>query len=1107
MSNTVTKISYINELTYRCNTINKGFIYLLKCDKDPLEEYEMYCSKSIILNDIEKFSFKELSDDKAQYFFKHVNLYFDHFLNEKKIIFSTHDKYASILSSITAFVDNPLNYIFNVLANNNNDKDIVYSLKTQMFKSLLYYQLENNNNKKYIIYNPDEHIHSENINKDFSTVFQKIKDRFKVLKKSSLIELIYIMCDEFKRYNTEKNNNISLQGNNNLTTENIIETKPENKDESLSEIKKDEKNESIDKDVHKSFKDNLLNNFFNPMHAFVEESYDKYKALREVMTYDSYSCRAIKTVLYIATYLLKDKENKDFKAAQYMNNLVNADIGWAVGDENNKNPSFYGDNELAKVIYGYYSYMNAKENPYTDIIGNKIIKDMDYNAMLIHKYFKEHGTMNMGLDNDQLKEVYNVLVNFKEIVKIIDSPISLSGTYDNFISGIISSILNSVALSLDFAISELVKSLFYAECVTINNKMYSISQVYNYLNFIKLVLENAGEYEQINHIDKQEFIDEAYSILGIDQSSIKKTGYLAYSKDVNHIASLNLYDGRLYKNSDEIQFTARVDLKLFYSLIQFGIQKKTVLTGDVNYENKFSYGDEFAINDILNYLTETEIYYIFTLYNINLLRFNDNFKRYDEEEIDEFNKTLLFIDVQFNHHSTDFYNLYLLKNPSILNKDLNEYGFSKLNYNILINSMKQYYFRVLKYNKKQMDSIVFEANDISDVDDFLVRFIPSITELLRLLGQDSKSIKAIANLIDAFLLFISEVLFRNLFVNVKGEIHRLLKKITDTAMEKLNKFLKKSKDEESEQKQEVQYELVLDPDFGSSRIMQAVDLIIKAIENGKFNLLSVESCFKHVSAKDSIYDPMEFDDLIYNYGHDIIIRNDFADNTIGSLDKSYIGAIQTDKKEENKNIFENMKDTTVDIIKNTYNKIFYENGEIKLEKKDGSTVTVVNKNDMSNNYVTNSKDVVISEKKLSQDEVKQLIEIRDYIQNVSSQELLELNKQKAIEEEKLKQEMQKPIPNFSFIKNIKKKIDKLTSQINDVKTKNRIKTNDDTLNVTIQNFDNNFNSTLNSNPEKDRQMTLYEFFKNKKEVLKEINKVAINNEVILTNYQITELLK
>lgn len=1138
------KYLYNNDLLYRCNTLSKGFIFLLNDTKKYFDEnYNISYKKSNITKDFEMFGYEEVEKSQQLYFFKHLYLFFE--INED---FNIYDKYSCILSSIAVYVKNPIDYIVAILNRNNGSDSIIKSLKSKRFQNLYSYQFEKNNNKTNIDYVLQ--INENSFSSDKKYLYNNLIQVLDKYNGENIFNVINIICELYLK---EKQSKEELPNATTSTSNNIIET---GKDSSLKQEAIDSFNSDVSNKSNENTKDSVLNKFFNPMESYISDAYDKYLYLSERMKYDSKDCRSIKTILYLITYLLKDK---NLKTSEYMKNIINSDIGWAVGNENNKEPSFYGNSDIAKFIYGYYSYMTGKENPYTDLINNKIVKNMDYNAMLIHKYFKDNGVIDLGLDNSKLKDVYNLLVNFRDIVKIIDAPISLTGTYDNFISGIISSMMNGVSTMLDFSVSSIVKSLFYVEMIPINKKRYSISNLYNYINFIKLILENAGEYQDISYIDRDEFINQAYDVLGINENSLKRIGYFAYDRDFvekevddNNNLSKVLYifdNDNLFKNSDDVNFLLRKDLKLLYSLIQFGIQKKSVLTGDINFEGKFSFGDELAVKEILSYLTITEIYYIFSVYGINIWTLDDNLGSLTNKDILYFNKNLLFIDSVYDHHNTDFYNVYLNKSPNKIYKELEQYDFENTKYEQLITSMYNYYRKVLKYNKEQLDNIIFESNNISDIDDFFIRFIPSITELLKLFGQNTNSIKQIANFLDSILVFITEVLFRNLFIKIKNAINDMVTQYTDELFEKL-KELKISDDSE-------EFSYTIDLDFGNSKFMQSVDLIIDLIEKGNFNFLSIQSCFNEISSTEDIYEPMEYDDLVYNHGHNSISRNDFFDDTNNSLDQSYIGTIEKedfnfatndntvnnsieDTKENiivnnndfviNNNLYDkiistnsnyNSKDNISvkdnininNIINNNSNeyinykdnkKIFYNKGNILIEKNNGTIITVVSKNDKNSLDYSYIEYPEIIDKELSQDEYEQLVEIRDYIDNITNKELISLNKQLNKERNNLKQEMSKTKPNYSVIQNINKLMQKLTSAINDVKKENRILTTESSKDetVVIQNFEQN-----TSNSSENIYSTLDNFFKSKKEILKEVNNIVINNDVILTNYQITELLK
>ena len=1079
---------YLTTIYSGADPLTKGFVSLLNDQNKILDQYtdvvKKYHSTSEVDKLLREYKINDINDEKQKYFLKHLNIFFK---IENK--YSIKDKRMNILSSLLAYSNDPINNLFNFLnkkIKQTSLNDYLNILQSKSFSILYENQLlilKKNNSIYYKNFIVNKDLFDENNYKLYKSLDVYIKNIN--LHKKTFNNILIKICDIYNQFSQDETplediKIIFSDEDDNKKTSNIID-------------------KIINEEVKPVSNDEFINSLFNPIDSYITSMFDKYNELASKLTYESKDCRIIKSILYVITYVMKDK---NFDAAKYMKSMLNSDIGWAVGDENNKEPSFYGDSEFAKFIYGYYPYMTGKENPYTDLIDNKIIKQMDYNAILINQYFKNNGLKNLGFDDDNVQKIYNLLVNFRKMVKIIDSPISISGTADNFIQGIISGIMNSAATMLDFSISGIAKGLFYTEIIPINSKKYSLAQVYNYINFIKLILQNSGENKEVSYIDREEFINQAYVLLGINENSLMKIGYCAYDTDLNEAASLNMYDDSFYQNDNDMIFTVRNDLKLLYSLIQFGIQKKSVLTGDLNFEKKFIYGNEYAVRDILEYLTDTEIYYVFKLYLINPWTLDDNLGSVNNKEIYDFNKKLLNIENFHDHHSNAFYNLYLNKSPNSIYEEMESYDFRNTKYKNLINSMFNQYRKILKYNKKQLDNIVFESNDITDIDDFLVRFLPSIIELIKLLGITSVNFETIINFLDYLLTFISNILFRTLFVEVKVAINEKLKRYTEKLLKPIEEF--KIGDGK---------EIKMDFNFGESKFVQSIDLIIDMIERGNFNLFSIQSCFENnTSHYDPNYDPMENDDLVFNGGHNSISRNEFFDDTINSLDKSYDGAntdndinIEFISKDNNKIYYEkdDIKDAIVDTSSKDNNKIYYEKGNIIIEKSDGSKNIIVSQNDKVNIDYIYKEFPSVSDKILSNNEYEQLIEIRDYINNITNQQLTYLSKQLTLTKEKLKVEYSKQLPSYTEIKKLNKNIEELTSAINDVKKENRILESDNDV-IIIKDFSNTNNNTLNTT--QNYYSNLNEFF-NKKEILKEVNEVISEQEISLTNYQITQLLK
>ena len=107
----------------------------------------------------------------------------------------------------------------------------------------------------------------------------------------------------------------------------------------------------------------------------------------------------------------------------------------------------------------------------------------------------------------------------------------------------------------------------------------------------------------------------------------------------------------------------------------------------------------------------------------------------------------------------------------------------------------------------------------SDIDDFFMRFIPSIIELGKTLGFEIKTFKQIADLLNSFCSLITDFLFKNLYLNLRVNLTEIIKTYTDDMFEKLNAkldsldFLKGDK-------------FTLDLELGNNRFVKILDKII-----------------------------------------------------------------------------------------------------------------------------------------------------------------------------------------------------------------------------------------------------------------------------------------
>lgn len=1088
--------NYLYNLELMCN-VEKGFAGLLFDNLKSFSKYDDICNnlnkKSDINKLIEEFGFDKIPQSNQRYFFNHLNSYF--ILTNK---YSFNDKILNILSSIICYVDNPFDYIVYILNKKLNSSTLQEYV--DIFNSNSFNYSISNQFKTYKVnsrYFPNEiYIDKKLFSNSNLDIYNKLNNIFRSYKVNNLKDFKIVLEKITSIYSNANTSSTPLPTIS--TSENSTGKVVTNK---VSKLPDTEKSSDNKKNIVDNINDKLLNSFLNPDGEYINKTYERYKKLVDRLEYDSPDCRIAKTVLYILSYISKDSE---LKTSEYVNNIINSNSSWAVGNENSYDASFYGDSDIAKYFSTYYSFMNNDDNPYSELINNKTYSEMNLNAMSLHNYFKEHGIVELDLTNDTVNKIYKLLVNVRDIIRVLDEPINISSGTSNYIKGIISGIMNSAATMLDFALSSAVKQLFYLDILPIGKNKFSIADIYNYLAFLKLVFESIDDDMKIEMIDRDTFINQAYKSLGIDNNSIEKIGYGAYSASLNREDFLEQYYSFLFPNDNGTNFILSNDLKLLYSLIQFAIQKRAYLSGDINFPNKVNFGDKHQINTLLSSLTALEIFYIFKLYNISIFNLDDNIKDGDPKDLFNFNRKLLFIDNIYPHDSQDFYKLYLDEDKKSLSDSYYNTKFNKTKYRTLINNMFNIYIKAISYNKRQFEELFLQVNNATNVDDFLLRFLPSIVEMMKTLGQNNTSIKNVVQFIDYLMTLISSLLYEKLFIEIKKKIHELLKRYT----EDMFKYIDKKADELSEKFSFMNSELNIDLNLGELSAVQAMDKIIKMLELGQFNLFNIDNCFIDNNIEHSGYEPMEEDKLIFTDGPSVVNKSDLTlsptlNPSENNLDSS---TISTENNKENSSKTNN-KDKVFDVILEKNNslsenkKISYSNGNIFIEKENGEKNIIVSKNDVS----TDDKVVIeypdIVSKNLSPDEFKQLIEIRDYIDNITNQELINLNKQLKENKDKLTNELNKNNPNYSIIKNINKTIQKLTAMINDVKTKNRILQSDIVENepIIIKDFD-------DSNPETNYS-TLDSFFKKQKTILKEVNYIVMDNYVPLTNYQITNLLK
>lgn len=846
--------------------------------------------------------------------------------------------------------------------------------------------------------------------------------------------------------------------------------------------------------------DSFLNNFsieelLNPEIYIYNKISEKYSNYFNNIKVIPDKCKVIKTILFVHAYL--SRNNKDYYPSQRMKNITTTDSRWATGTELTEEPSFYGKLDFAKAFSVYYSFMNGNRNPYYQIINNNKYDYMDEESLKIHKYFREN--LNSKLLYDILykkeviagKSIYETLSTISEVIDILESPIIYDnkGLLSNII-GMVTSILNSVSQILDFSLSFAVKSFFYVKFIPIGNEnKYSISDLYNYIIFLKLILECAQGENIISNISREKFVSYAYQTLGVREKDIKKIGYCAYDYEMNDKTGLNLYADKLSKNIYGDQFNARTDLKLFYSMLQFAIMKQVYSSKNDNIYINFDFSDIGAIRKMINSLNSLEKYYVFKIYYLNFNKLKD-LNVYIIDDIYNFEKNIGNIDSIYNQRNISFYEKFLEiekianeNNTSLSDEYEYKFFLENINYNSYLNTcIKEYNKKVLE-NKKNIDKLIFEVNDLTDLDDFFMRFLPSILEVLKLLNIKCDTIDSIINFLDMICYFISDLLFRNIFLKLKFELNDKIKKFEDNMFSKFSSG-----------------NYIFTLDIGGESISKRIKSILKEIDDMVLNGKDLRDCFTDVYTNIEDEDYYKFVDgdfeekiniIYYDKNKNPIKIND-SSNEIKTLDISKVfDTIKNDS--ENK-------------------KLIYENNEIYIEYPNGDKIKIVYEQDEKTQSsitttIDENEETVISKSIVTDTEYETLIEIRDFISNIKNNEIVNIvNKINKIKEE-IEKEQQKKIPNNNIIKNLQENYAKLTEELYYAKNKNNVYLSDSVIqnenNITPSFTGSDYKNNIVISSNYNGISTAIE----KKELLEEIEQVVFDNNLPLTNYEIIQLLK
>lgn len=802
---------------------------------------------------------------------------------------------------------------------------------------------------------------------------------------------------------------------------------------------------------------------FNPETETIKYIGDKYQSIVDSIMQDDKYCRILKTIIYGALYVFKDK-NTSFEPIRHINNMLDVDSSWAVGTEKTKDPSFYGDSKFGKYFYGYAPYMTGDRNPYREIINNKTLDRMDSEAISIHRYFRNSGMADylheLVFEKELVggKSLYDAIHSIRDLIQIVESPIvigSLTNVAISFFKGIVSSIINSVISAVDFSLSYTMKQLFYVEFIPIGDKKHSLKDLYNYAVFLKLILTNYEDLSNVELIDKEDFIRKAYKVVGLSETKLERMGYFAYSRNLNaEEPSYFNYENDLVKK-DKVVVTCDQNFKVFYTLIQFAKQKYLFQYGKV-FDGSMS--NRSTIFNLIRALTDEEVFFCMDLYNIDFYKLEDKFENYDLEEYYNFNDKLMDIQhfYDLSDSSTSLYKIYNESDKIKLQIKMNQNLFKSINYQKISYWFVENYIKIVRLNQENIEKNIFDKNGISDVDDFLMRFLPSICELAKTLGFNDIGVSTLVKILDYFCYFISDVLFKDYFYKIKSSINEQLNLFSENMFKSMDKFKTD--------------EYVVKFDVGGSVIVQKIDSILALLEDGVTFSTLLNECFKDEGYTYNYWTDMEYE------------KNDFEFDDF-EYDPKEEGEIIIEKvekeKDEDKNTIirpgEPSEDGKID--------------DIIIEKVKKPIVIV----DEELNVIIKKPDIdtEIKDKDKIIDEV---IKIKDKIESVKNKEINKIINEVNQLEKEIAKELDKVRPNYPAIKDKKEEVKKKNEELS--KLKNKVTTpydrnwEDNREDVIISDF---INEELN--------------FERVNNVLDELNKVVYENNIVLTNHEIIRLLK
>lgn len=812
------------------------------------------------------------------------------------------------------------------------------------------------------------------------------------------------------------------------------------------------------------------NTMFNAEMDTLNRLSEKYKSFVNSINLNDQNCSLYKTIIYMAIFLGRDSIKND--PTILMNKLINRDSRWAVGTEKTIDPSFYGNSDIWKMFYGYGPFMTGKKNPFSEIIDNKQVDDMDRQAMLMHKWFKENGLSGLIYDLIYDKDVfgdnsiYDIISMTKELLALLEEPIVASSGIDNLtntIKGIVSGMINSFVSTIDFSISGVARKLFYQKFIPLNGKKISIAEFHDYVAFVSSILKMYEDGAPIGVINKESFANNIYAKLSGSSEGFEKIGYGAFDSVMNTKSNLSQYEQYMHEVSKGQTFYLSKHNKVLYSLIMFAAQKKISQYGNV-YGEKISFGNTTSIKSLISSLTSPEIFFVMHHFKVDFQRFNKRFEKYDIKEIIDFNNDLIdaqmYLDLDM--YSGGFYKKFQDYNKEVLALEMKQTYFETSNYKKYINKSTNIYFDIVDKNKINLTKAVLDANNVSDVDDFLMRFLPSFEQLAKTLGFNTKVVSQITYLLDYICEFITTVLFKRMYMDIKNLINDYVKTVTDdifTVIDSVGNALGGTNT------------LVVKFEFGGKFISGKLDSLLKILDDFTLTTKFLDKCFLDPDLDfvniDEVLDN-DFDisiDENYNNGSDkldpdiIIVDKDKDEDNGNNGNGGGTGGSggTTDKVDPDKDInvvitvIDKTKDDFIEkIIETTLNKkdppkyITYDKGNITITTENGDKVNIINKDDKKDNgnsSISGETYEKIESEIISKEQIDQFIEIRDFIANITNQVILDLQNQLNSVKKDIESELNKRKPDNSKIKELVEKEKELIEKLDKVKEENYIKTN------------------------------------------------------------------